>query len=140
MNIVDLRDALIARLVDNFQHTEVPLFYEGTEDIDLDAITGDYLVRAKIDWGTAVPVGMGSRQSRMKRQYGRLTLLVFNRQGTGDRQKTVYMSELDNIFGMAMFGGVTTEAPSPSRSVEQGGWGSTTFSVPFFADIELSTI
>lgn len=138
MTLTGIRDQLIARLVDGFNHPEVPLFFEDTAGVDVDNLREDYFIRVQIDWTGAIPIGMGSRLTRKKRQYGRLSLLLFCREGQGDHQKTLYLDELDNLFGMQNLGGVITEAPSPSRPVEQGGWSSTTYSVPFFADIELT--
>lgn len=131
MNKVEMRDALVAHLEDNFGHPEIVRFYDNPGEVDLDNV-GETFLRVEINF-------YGARQANIAqypffRTYGSITIMLYSKIGTGVRDRLILLDELTELFKFKVLGGLHLQVPTPGRYKESDGWHSAALAVPFFAD------
>lgn len=128
--LVSIRDALVAHMESNWNHSDVKVIYEN-KTVDLDRV-GDRFIRFTVDVYESTQANLAP--SPFHRYYGSVEMELYTKAGSGVRATLALLDELTTTFKYQVIAGVHTETPTPSRSEEHDGWYLARFSVPFFAD------
>lgn len=133
MNLVGIRDALVTRLNANWPSTYsgVPLFYENTQEVDLDKV-GDAFLRCAVLINAAEQISVELAPTHRTR--GRLEFRVYVKAELGTRVALGYLDYLTTLFKLGNYSGVHTKIPEPVPGQSYKGWYSLGLSVPFWAD------
>ncbi len=132
MTLTEIRDACIQKMVDNWSHSDTPMFYQNGTDPDLDTV-GDHFGRFQIEFHDSKQANLSAVP--FTREYGSIAIILFSKDGTGTRHDTLLLDELKQTFKLGSLGAIHTHPPRPGRAYEQhDGWQSIALVIPFFAD------
>lgn len=131
MNLAGIRDTIVSFVAANWGHPTIPLFYENTEEVDLQNM-GDYFLKVEINFTGASQANIGD--SPFQREYGELVVTVFARQTLGVRAVLVYLGELSSSIRFRNLGGVHMQEAAAGNETSRDGWFSMDMTVPFYAD------
>lgn len=139
MNIVEIRDAIVAHLEIlltqwDTEGRAVPVFMEN-QDIDLHSV-GDEFIYFCIDWRDSAQKNVAFNPD--VRYYGDIFVVLMGKNNSGTRNRMVREVEISEHFKFKGLAGVQVEKPTPSaapgRPGNIAGWHATAVKFPFYAD------
>ena len=127
---VTARNALVGHLHTTFTtaYPAVPVFYENTVEIDMDAQPDMFLVVA-IDFLDNQRLDIHADPNT--EVFGEMSLRIFTRAGLGVSGHLALFDYLTNLMGHQTLSGVTTLTPFPDKKSSVVGWMMTDLVVPF---------
>lgn len=129
--IVSARNTIASYIATKFatDKSSVKIFFENTEEIDLDA-QGDMFVLCVIDFTDINRLNIDSVP--MTRSFGEVIIRVFTREGLGVKDHLGMFDYVISILSHASLTGVTFETASPGPKQKDRGWLMADVLIPFY--------
>ena len=131
MTLVQIKEALTAKVLDLWVGQPMELAYENVESIDItDHPQG--VVRFIIDWD-------GSKQANLAenpfhRKFGQAVFQIFLPVNSGNKKAYAVVDYLIANLGFKDLGALHLQTPSPGKAVTRNGWYSIELRIPFYND------
>ena len=110
-------------------YPNVPIFYENTVSVDLDAV-GDSFLAVSIDFQDSMREGIDA--APISKTWGVLTLRHFSKEGVGTKETLKRFDWLTALMKYKDLSGVTLDCPRPGKKSSRDGWTSCDLIVPFW--------
>ena len=119
---VAAREAIVAHLHPAWvaAYPNVPIFYENTLAVDLDAVPGGMFLMVSIPFSDSVRQGIDA--TPMSRVWGEVNLRLFSKDGMGVRSTLQVFDFLTSVLAYRKLSGVTLDAVVPGRNQTRDGW------------------
>lgn len=130
MTLVEIKEALTAKVADLWTGQATTMLYENTENFDISESKG--FVRFSIDWDGAKQANLDTNP--FHRKFGQAVFQVFSPVNVGSKKAYAITDYLINNLGYKDLGGLHLQTPMPGKAVTRNGWYSIELRVPFYSD------
>jgi hypothetical protein len=115
------RDAVVTLIVSGLQatHPTLPVFWENTKQVDLDAV-GNMLLKVAINFDDALQLTVNGDPEHETHGYVSFTLLM--KEGAGTREGLVVFQSLTDLVKFKRSAKYTFGVPTPGRKDSRQGW------------------